>query len=104
MPGKDPEITQHDIDTHAHMVPVKQKLKRMKAKWLLVIKERVTKQLKVGFIKPLHQAKWIANVTASFWEVCHSLTGVVGFSHPYSMEFQTLLLIDFKNAFVLTFQ
>ena len=26
------------------------------------IKEEVTKQLKVGFIKPVHQAEWIANV------------------------------------------
>ena len=28
----------------------------------LKIKEEVTKQLKVGFIKSMHQAKWIANV------------------------------------------
>ena len=44
------------------MVPVKQKLRRMRTEWLLKIKEEVTKQLKVGFIKPVHQAKWIANV------------------------------------------
>lgn len=47
----DPEITQHHIDTHAHKVPVKQKLRRMRTNWLLKIKEKVTKQLKVGFIK-----------------------------------------------------
>ena len=34
----------------------------MRTKWLLKIKEEVTKQLKVGFIKPVHQAEWIANV------------------------------------------
>ena len=44
------------------MVPIKQKLRRMRTKWLLKIKEGVTKQLKVGFIKPIHQAEWIANV------------------------------------------
>ena len=33
----------------------------MRTKWLLKIKEEVTKQLKVGFIKPIHQAEWIAN-------------------------------------------
>ena len=44
------------------MVLVKQKLRRMRIEWLLKIKEKVTKQLKVGFIKPVHQAKWIANV------------------------------------------
>ena len=62
MPGIDPKITQHHIDTHAHMVPVKQKLRRMRTEWLLKIKEEVTKQLNVGFIKPVHQTEWIANI------------------------------------------
>ena len=34
----------------------------MRIEWLLKIKEEVNKQLKVGFIKPVHQAEWIANV------------------------------------------
>ena len=62
MSGIDPKIAQHHIDTHDHMVPVKQELRRMRTKWLLKIKEEVTKQLQVGFIKPIHQAEWIANV------------------------------------------
>ena len=62
MLGIDPEIAQHHIDTHAHMVPVKQKLRHMRTEWLLKIKEKVTRQLKVGFNKPIHQVKWIANV------------------------------------------
>ena len=62
IPGIDPEIAQHHIDTHDHMVPIKQKLRRVRIEWLLKIKEKVTKQLKVGFIKPIHQAEWIANV------------------------------------------
>jgi len=62
MPNINFEINQHHIDTHAHMVPVKQKLRHMRTEWLLKIKEEVTKQLKVGFIKPVHQAEWIANV------------------------------------------
>ena len=37
-------------------------LRRMRIEWLLQIKEEVTKQLKVGFIKPVHQAEWIGNV------------------------------------------
>ena len=41
---------------------VKKNLRRMRTKWLLKIKDEVVKQLKVGFIKPVHQAKWIANV------------------------------------------
>ena len=62
MLGIDPEIAQHHIDTHAHMVRIKQKLRSMRTEWLLNIKEEVTKQLKVGFIKPMHQSKWIAKV------------------------------------------
>ena len=34
----------------------------MRTEWLLKIKEEVTKQLKVGFIKLVHQAERIANV------------------------------------------
>ena len=44
------------------MVLVKQKLRRMRIEWLLKIKDEVTKQLNVGFMKPIHQAEWIANV------------------------------------------
>ena len=44
------------------MIPIKQKLRRMRTKWLLKIQEEVTKQLKVGFLKPIHQAEWIANI------------------------------------------
>ena len=62
MLGINLKITQHHIDTHAHMVPVKQELRHMRTEWLLRIKEEVTKQLKVGFIKPVHQDEWIANV------------------------------------------
>ena len=42
MPGIDSKITQHHIDTHAHMVPIKQKLRLMRNEWLLKIKEEVT--------------------------------------------------------------
>ena len=34
----------------------------MRTEWILKIKEEVTKQLKVGFIKSIHQAEWIDNV------------------------------------------
>ena len=43
MPGIHPKIAQYHIDTHAHMVPVKQKLRHMRSEWLLKIKEEVTK-------------------------------------------------------------
>ena len=40
MPRIDPKIAQHHIDTHAHMVLIKQKLRCMGPEWLLKIKER----------------------------------------------------------------
>ena len=64
MPSIGLEIAQHYIDIHAHTVPVKQKLRRMRTEWLLKIKEEVTKQLKVEFVKLVHQAEWIANVVS----------------------------------------
>ena len=62
MSGIDLKIAQHHIDTHDQMVLVKKKLRRMRTEWFLKIKEEVTKQLKVGFIKLVYQAKWVANV------------------------------------------
>ena len=62
MPVIGPKIAHHHIDTHDQMVLIKQKLRRMRIEWLLKIKEEVTKQLKVRFIKPVHQAEQIANV------------------------------------------
>ena len=44
----------------------------------------------------------LLKVVASFWDVDHPLTGVVGFSHPHSTEFHTLSSIDFRKAFILT--
>ena len=35
MPGINPEIAQYHIDTHDLIVPVKQKLRRMRIEWLL---------------------------------------------------------------------
>ena len=34
----------------------------MRTEWLFKIKEEVTKQLKVGFIKPVRKVEWIANI------------------------------------------
>ena len=41
MLGIDPEIASHRIDIRSHIVLVKQKLRRMRTKWPLKIKEEV---------------------------------------------------------------
>ena len=45
-----------------HIQLVRKKLRRMRTEWLFKIKEEVIKQLKVGFIKPVHKAEWMANI------------------------------------------
>ena len=40
----------------------------------------------------------------SFWTVVHSPIAVVGLSQSFSTDSHTLLSIDFKKAFILTFQ
>jgi hypothetical protein len=62
MPGIDPDIVQHRIPTLPEVRPVKQKLRHMKPKWMLKIKEKVIQQLKAGFIKAVSQTDWVANV------------------------------------------
>ena len=44
------------------MFPVKQKLRRMKPKMSLKIKEEVRKQLYVGFLAMSWYPKWVANI------------------------------------------
>ena len=46
----------------------------------------------------------LLKAATSFWDFDYSLIGVVGFSQPYSTEFHTLSSIDFRKAFILTFQ
>ena len=44
MPGIDREISEHRIPTYPHISPVKQKKKRLRLKWALLVKEEVEKQ------------------------------------------------------------
>ena len=92
--GINPEIAQHHIDTYAHMVLIKQNLRRMRTIGLLKIKEEVTKQLKVGFIKPVHQDKWIANVV---------LVPKKGGKVRICVEFRDLNRVYPKNDFLLPY-
>src|SRR5205823_5795004 len=55
-------IAMHKIPTFSGAKPVKQKLRRMKPKWCLKIKEEVTKQLDNKFIEPIAQTTWLANI------------------------------------------
>ena len=62
MPRIDTDIVQHCIPTDPTMKLVKQKLRRMKPKWTLKIKEEVEKQYSAGFLRVVNCLEWLANV------------------------------------------
>ena len=62
MPGIDTDIVQHCISIDPTMKLVKQKLRRMKPKWILKIKEEVEKQYNAGFLRVVNYPEWLANV------------------------------------------
>ena len=43
MLGIDKEIAEHRIPTHSHVMPAKQKKRRLRPEWALLIKEEVEK-------------------------------------------------------------
>ena len=62
MPGIDREIVEYEISTYPHVAPVKQKRRRLRPEWALLIKEEVEKQWKAGFLKVVDDIKWLANI------------------------------------------
>ena len=62
MPEIDREIVEHRIPTHSHIALVKQKKRRLRPEWALLIKEEVEKQLKVKFIEVVEETQWLANI------------------------------------------
>ena len=62
MPGVDREIIEHQIPTYSHIMPIKQKQRRLRPKWVLLIKEEVEKQLKVKFLEMVDDTQWLANI------------------------------------------
>ena len=62
MPGVDRGIAKHSIPTNPNMKPITQKLRRMRSKWALLIKEEIAKQLKAKFLEVIEHPKWLANI------------------------------------------
>ena len=50
MPGIDREIAEHRILTYPHLSSVKQKKRRLRPEWALLVKEEVEKQWKAKFL------------------------------------------------------
>ena len=62
MSGLDPSIVQHRLPILPHARPIKQKLRRLHPRWSLQVKEKIQKQLSVGFLSVVEYPEWLANV------------------------------------------
>ena len=62
MPGLDEKIVTHHLPIREKCKPVKQKLRRMKPKWILKIKEEVQKQYEAGFLQVAQYTDWVSNI------------------------------------------
>ena len=62
MPGLSTKIVEHQLPMRLECRPVQQKLRRVKPKMLLKIKDEVKKQLDAGFLELAKYPKWAANI------------------------------------------
>ena len=62
MPSLSPDIVQHRFPLNHGCSLVKQKLRRMKPKMSLKIKEEVKKKFDVGFLVVARYSKWVASI------------------------------------------
>ena len=62
MPGLDPSIVEHKLPLKPEFLPIKQKLRRMKAEMSLKIKEEVKKQFDAGFLAVAKYPQWASNI------------------------------------------
>ncbi|XP_039162743.1 uncharacterized protein LOC120290524 [Eucalyptus grandis] len=62
MPGLDPDIIEHALQTDPNVPPKKKRLRRTKPKLSKKIEGEVMKLLKVDFIEVSHYSDWIANI------------------------------------------
>ena len=62
MPGINREIIEYNIPIYPHVILIKQKQRRLRPEWALLIKEKVEKQLKVKFLEVVDDTQWITNI------------------------------------------
>ncbi|KAL9236174.1 hypothetical protein vseg_010875 [Gypsophila vaccaria] len=62
MPSIDRSIAEHRIPIKPGFKPVKQKLRRIKPEWSLMVKEEIEKQLQAGFIQVIEYSEWVSNM------------------------------------------
>jgi hypothetical protein len=61
MPGLDPSIVEHHIDTWPDITPVRQKQRPLHPPKATAIKAKIDKLRVVGFIYPIAYTSWVSN-------------------------------------------
>ena len=61
IPGIDPSIVEHEIQTYPNTKPVRQKLRPVNPRKATTVKAEVENLLKAGFIYPIDLTKWVSN-------------------------------------------
>ena len=61
MPGIDPHIVKHEINTYPNAKPVRQLLCAVNPRKAPVIKAEIEKLLKAAFIYPIPLMEWVSN-------------------------------------------
>jgi hypothetical protein len=61
MPGLDPSIVEHHIDTYPDITPVRQKERLLHPSKSAAIKAEIDKLRVVGFIYPIAYTSWVSN-------------------------------------------
>ena len=62
MPGINPWIVQHEIQTYENVKPVRQKLRLVNPRKVATIKAEVEKLLNASFIYPVPLTEWVSNL------------------------------------------
>ena len=62
MSGLDPDLIMHHLSIAPRIKPVKQKLHKMHPHVALVVKAKLEKFLKAGFIRAIDYVEWISNI------------------------------------------
>jgi hypothetical protein len=62
MPGLDPSIVEHRIDTWPDITPVRQKQRPLHPSKSVAIKAEIDKLRAAGFIYPITYTSWVSNL------------------------------------------
>ena len=101
MKGIDPSFYSHKINLKEDAKPVIQQRYRRNPNYAKEVKEEIDKLLRVGFIKPVHEATWLSAIVVvpkknGKIRVCvdYKKLNAATITHPYPVPFATDTMLD----------